>query len=212
MKKKQTQNGYSLLEIVVATSLFAFVMLMTLSIFQSVNEGQKSAIASQNIQENLRFALEVISKEIRQAVISNNDCPGGSGTGNRIYNKALIAVPGGGVIAYNTFYFKKIKNNQKICVYYYLDNKRLRIARQRQPVDEINFPTINDYITPAEIKITNFLFNIVDNTASTLPEDKIQPRVNLRIKAEMATSSPMHKQPILIQTTISARSYGDTDY
>jgi type II secretory pathway pseudopilin PulG len=213
MKKNQKQNGYSLVEIMVAVSLFAFEIIIVLSIFQMVNKSQKNAIASQNIQENLRYAFEVMSKELRQAVRSDNNCPIHNGSSNyRVYNRANVNINS---VNYDALYFKKLKKDEsgtphQVCVYYYIADNRLHIYR-----DYINdTPEIIEQgdITPNEIKINSFSTDITDNLISATPGSLFQPRVNFRISAEMATSSPENKQTTLVQTTVSARSYEDTVY
>jgi prepilin-type N-terminal cleavage/methylation domain-containing protein len=207
MNKIIDNSGYSLVEIMLAVALFAFVISIALDIFQSVNQSQRSAIAAQTIQENLRYTLEVMSKEMRQAVRSDDSCKtpltsfGITSTPiNRVYNTGSIA-------GNNVLFFKKIEKStgRDICVAYYIDSNRIKIIR----VDKNNINNIlaNDYITPANIKITNFTFAIYDNLLNVQPMNKIQPRVNLQIGAEMA--SGQLRQPILIQTTISSRIYGD---
>lgn len=208
MKNKLIKNnGYGLLETVVAVGLFAFVMLLTLSIFQSVNQSQKSSIASQTIQENLRYVLEIMSKEIRQGVRSDSSCL--AGATRRVYNRGTIGSNN------NVLFFKKIKkdesgNAHEICVAYYLDNGRIRIEREDRYTTDLY--SIDDYITPNDIIINSFNFDIFDNLITTLPESKFQPRVNLRIEAEIRSGQSMYKQPIFLQTSISSRTYGDNIY
>lgn len=198
-------HGYGLLDMIVAIGLFAFMMLMVLSIFQSINEAQKTAMSAQNIQENLRYALEVMSKEIRQAVRSDSSCS--SGGSNRIYNNGTVTLNSQ---QYTAFYFKKLnKDDQELCVYYIIDNNRIKIYRYNRTTNSVEE---DNYITPARIRITDFDFGIFDNFISSNPSSRIQPRINIRIGAEMLDGPARYKQPILIQTTVSSRSYGDASY
>lgn len=198
-------NGYGLIDTIVAIGLFAFMMLMVLSIFQSINEAQKTVMSAQNIQENLRYALEVMSKEIRQAIRSDGNCS--SGGGNRIYNNGLVTLDGQ---QHNAFYFKKLnKDSQELCIYYFIDNNRIKIYRRNETTNDVEE---DSYITPTKIRITDFNFSIFDNLISSALNSRIQPRINIRIGAEMLSGSARYKQPILVQTTISSRSYGDTVY
>ncbi|HOZ56504.1 MAG: hypothetical protein BWY51_00341 [Parcubacteria group bacterium ADurb.Bin316] len=204
-RKIFNNKGYGLLDITVALGLFSFMILMVLSIFQSINEAQKTAISAQGIQENLRYSLEVMSKEIRQAVRSDSNCSfGGS---NRIYNFSAVSFGGQ---PYNAFYFKKLnRSGQEVCVYYFIDHNRIRIHRRNETTNSVE---ADNYITSGKINITSFNFDIFDNLVSTAATSKIQPRINIRIGAEMAGGLNRYKQPILIQTSVSSRSYGDTVY
>lgn len=213
MSKIKNNNGYTFIEIIIAVALFAFVMTIALNIFQSVNRSQKSAMAAQTIQENLRYALEVMSKEIRQAARSDTSC--WASAQNRVYNQGTIGSNN------NVLFFKKIKedasgNNHEICVAYYLDNDRIKIRRNEMDSTHnvINSSAYNadGYITAGDIKIDSFNFSIFDNLIAALPENKFQPRVNLKIKAEMKNGQPAYAQIVFVQTTISSRNYGDQIY
>ncbi|MCG2695682.1 prepilin-type N-terminal cleavage/methylation domain-containing protein, partial [Candidatus Parcubacteria bacterium] len=64
--------GVTLLELTVAVAIFSFAVLSATQIFKMVLEGQRSAIAAQSTQESMRYALEVMSKEIRMAKVIQN--------------------------------------------------------------------------------------------------------------------------------------------
>jgi hypothetical protein len=61
-------------------------------------------------------------------------------------------------------------------------------------------------ITPDEILISNLYFNVVDYPYSESTSE-IQPRVTIKLEAEMKTTDIKSKQKINIQTTISSRFY-----
>jgi len=200
MKSKTVRcSGYSLLETIVAVGLFSFVLTMALNIFQSINQSQKSAVASQTIQENLRYVLEVMGKEIRQGVRSDDSCYGSAVY--RVYNNNS-----------NALVFKKIKTGKEYCVTYYLDSGRLKIRREEKDSSHNIVSTSDDFITPNDIEIASFNFDVFDNNITAFPEDKFQPRVILRIGAQMRNGQELFKQPILVQTAISSRMYGDEIY
>ena len=83
---KKNKSGVSLIELMVATAIFSVLILLAAQIFKMVVDGQRSAISAQNVQENMRYALEKMSKEIRMAQISNTDCLGAAT--NKIFNTA----------------------------------------------------------------------------------------------------------------------------
>ena len=66
MKRK----GFTLIEFLVAMSIFIIVIIVVLSLFAMAIRGQRRVIAMQNIQENARFLLDFMTKEIRMSVIS----------------------------------------------------------------------------------------------------------------------------------------------
>jgi len=61
------QRGFTLLEIVVAASVFSIAVGAMISLFMVGIRGQRNAIARQNLVENTRFALEHMTRQIRMA-------------------------------------------------------------------------------------------------------------------------------------------------
>ncbi|MEK7123536.1 MAG: prepilin-type N-terminal cleavage/methylation domain-containing protein [Patescibacteria group bacterium] len=61
----QTNKGFTLLELIVAIGVFSAVISASTGIFLSTLTAQRKAIALQNIQDNIRFAVESMAKEIR---------------------------------------------------------------------------------------------------------------------------------------------------
>jgi len=72
--KKQLFNnknkGVSLLEFIIAMAIFIIVITLVLGLFGSSLKGQRKNIAMQDVQENARYLLSFISKEIRMSEIS----------------------------------------------------------------------------------------------------------------------------------------------
>jgi len=186
----KNNQGVSLLELLVAVSIFTVVILSSTQIFKMVIEGQRNAIASQNIQESLRYALEAISKEIRNAEKSDHDC-------ETIFTPAATAT----YKVYNTkdsdaiLYFK---NQNGFCVAYYLENdngvSRLKIYRDGEVA----------FVTPREIEVNNLKFLVNDDEINAFHSQ--QPKVSITMDIE-AIGKAIHTQPIRIQTTISSRYY-----
>jgi len=182
----KNKSGVTLLEMVVAVAIFTVVMLSATKIFQMVIESQRGAIAAQNLQESMRYAFEVMAKEIRMAqkVTSGSDCTGQ-------YN-----IPSSNVIYHlssgQELRFKNIYNE---CVKYYLDGTRLKIGR-KPDVGSV----AEGYITPDEIEVSNLQFEVVDNVGT------VQSMVTIKMDIE-AAGKAIHKQTMKIQTTISSRYY-----
>lgn len=173
----KNNKGVTLLEMVVAVAIFSVAVLAAMGIFNMAIEGQRNVIAAQNLQESLRYSLEMMGKEIRMAQkVSGSDCPG-FGMGNKVYRTSA-----------SELYFKNIKGE---CVKYFLDNNRLKIKRADN----------EDFLTPDEIKINKLNFYVVDDGVASE-----QSRVTVLIEAE-AVGKEMHKQKMQIQTTISSRYY-----
>ncbi|MFA6307166.1 MAG: hypothetical protein WCV70_04330 [Patescibacteria group bacterium] len=181
IKKFKAESGLSLLELVVSIALFSFLILASTQIFKMVIEGQRSSISAQNVQENIRYAMEKMSKEIRMAQVSNADCYGAAI--NKVFNMA-----GGG----SELYFK---NKDDVCVRYYLENSRLKI--------DVNAGAQSGFITPTKIEVSNLKFFVVDNLIGASGK---QPYVTMKMDVK-AIGQAIHEQKMKIQMTVSARYY-----
>ena len=165
-------------------------MSLVLSIFQSSIRTQRNAIAAQSVQESVRFALEVMSKELRSSVISNvridnattvNDCE--VSATQKVFNEYVNGVTEG-------LYFK---NRFGECVYYYLNGDRLTIDR-----DGIALP-----ITPDDIMVSGLAFDIIDDDIGDYPS--VQPRVTMKMHVEMKNT--LDTQAMDLQLTMTSRQY-----
>lgn len=182
------QSGFTLLEIIVSIAIFTVLIILTTSIFQSINEGQRSTLAGQNTQESMRFALEVMSKEMRTSMKADTAC--GGATNNKVFNTNNDQ---------DQLFFLN-KNNE--CTIYYLDdvNHRLMINRD----DGIGAPDIYP-VTPDEVVVSDLKFYIKDDAVPDF--HSVQPRVTMKLKVQMDTISELHKNEIDLQTTVSSRHY-----
>ncbi len=196
MKKTHTnEKGYSLLEMIVAIAMFATIFLMVTSIYMSLLKSQRSVIATQTIQESMKFVLELISKEMRTAVKSNDSCAGvlgllsddGLGLENKVYNTDSSSFASG-----EALYFK---NSGGKCVAYYLNGDRLMINR-----DGVVLP-----VTPNELSLSNLDFSVVDDDVGAF--HSTQPTVTVKIDISYVGSKNLHNQATTLQTSITSRYY-----
>ena len=63
--KLKADAGYSLIELLVAIGVFATVVAIMSGMFMTSLRGQKKAVTVQNLADNIRYAMEIMSKEIR---------------------------------------------------------------------------------------------------------------------------------------------------
>jgi len=207
MNIKNNNQGFSLIEMLVSVAIFTVVITISLSIFQSVNKSQSNAIAVQSVQESMRYALEVMSKELRSArhVYSDfdgdgtgdtDDCLGGGAydnyvvrfgfnAGRKVYN---FMSSGGDLFLY-------FKDKNLSCVYYYINSADDRLYVDR---NGIALP-----ITPDELKISDLQVEIDDNAIGEFHDT--QAVVTVRMNAE--TLDPSNKYKMNLQTSISSRYY-----
>lgn len=179
-KRRALQAGFSLTEILVSVLLFALIITGALNVFRLVIESQRTALATQNVEENLKYFLEVTSKEIRMAKRSTGTC----------------GVPVGQIYANETVgnsQVLKFKNYHGECVIYDINNERFRVQRGLR----------TGYLTPASIRVTAADFLIKHN--GNLPE-KQQGMVAMGLTAE-ALGKELNRAEMKIQTTLTSRYY-----
>ncbi len=184
------KKGYSLIEIIVAIGLFSMIMIFTMGIFKSIMEGQRSAISSQNIQENLRYTFELMSREIRAAKGSHSGSECITTPYYKVYNtNSANDPPDSG----NILYFK---NKNGDCVTY---------ATTTDNQIEITRGLYTMIVTPDEVEIKKFDFFVADDKVDAFHNQ--QARVTFVIEAEIKRGKDIHKQNIKMQTTVSSRYY-----
>jgi len=65
-------KGFTLIEVIVAMAVFAVIITVVLSLFSMALRGHRKVIALQNVQENARFLMDFMVKEIRMSTINNS--------------------------------------------------------------------------------------------------------------------------------------------
>lgn len=71
-KKRACQNqAYSLIELIVALSIFVIVIVMTMAIFSSILKAQRKSYNLQLTQDTARYVIEMMAKEARMAKVNS---------------------------------------------------------------------------------------------------------------------------------------------
>ena len=72
---KQARNGagFTLVELIVSVAIFSLVITVASSLFSTVLRSQRKSINVQNIQDNGRYLMNFMAKEIRMSDIENPD-------------------------------------------------------------------------------------------------------------------------------------------
>jgi len=179
-KISRNKRGQSLIEMIVVIAIFSVTMLAATDIFKWVIQGQKNALAAQTVQENIRYAFETMSKEIRMAQESDTGCLG-SGI-YKVYNTSA---------SNSRLYFR---NQNGDCVTYYLSGNAIMVTRAGTSAA----------ITPDEITVSNLNFSVADDLISALHTN--QPRVTMTMDVG-AVGKVLHQQNMKLQFTISSRYY-----
>jgi prepilin-type N-terminal cleavage/methylation domain-containing protein len=185
-KKYLTKTGFTLIEVMVSVSLFAVIIISVAGIFKLSIDAQRNAISSQNVQESLKYFLEVTAKEIRMAQANNSVCAG---------------VPPDSIFSVTTTDLGDVlnfKNYYGQCVSYSLQNdngiSRFQITRSSGGT------SLSGFISPAKIKINSLHF-VLKNLASSS-----QPMITINLNANANTGNA-NESSMTLQTSITSRYY-----
>lgn len=172
--------AFSLIEVVVSVALFSVIILSATEIFKLVIDSQRNALATQNVQESLKYFLEVTGKEMRTAQKNSSICPGIP------VNNIFFVGPQGDTISFKNYYSE--------CVTYSLatdSNGTLRFQVTRN--------SAVDFISPAKIQIDDLHFVLNENLTN-------QALVTINLKAH-ALNQAQFKSEMTIQTSLVSRYY-----
>ncbi len=177
---KKNKRAYSLIEVIVSVAIFTFIIVSSTEIFRLVIRGQRQAVASQNVQESLKYFFEVTAKEIRMARRSTGSCNVPAGD---IFH--LESGSYGDILYFTNFY------NQ--CVKYELvssgDTIRWQISRDAN----------TGFISPQLIKIDQLAIDLKQ-------EPDVQPSLTMTMRAYLL-SEQAGASELSIQTTVASRYY-----
>ncbi|MBU4284973.1 prepilin-type N-terminal cleavage/methylation domain-containing protein [Patescibacteria group bacterium] len=67
------RQGFTLIELLVSMSIFIIVIMVVLGLFSAAIKAQRKAFAMQDAQENARFLMEFMAKEVRMSVITSSN-------------------------------------------------------------------------------------------------------------------------------------------
>lgn len=185
-KNTLLKEAFSLIEVIISVTLFAIIILSTTQIFKLVIDGQRGAIAAQNVEESLKYFSEVTGKEMRMAQKnSDNACLGLGVPVNKIFKVTPVSTNSDRL---------SFKNRYGECITY-----SLGLDSDGQQRFKIQRGTNFGWITPAKIKIDNLRF-VVNDTSTT------QPTVTINLRAH-ATDQEKFLSDMTIQTSIASRYY-----
>ena len=174
-------SGVTLLELMVSVSLFALTIVVATGIFQTVVNSQRVAVASEDLQENIRYDFERMGKEIRTAQKDpDHSC---SPSGNVYWN-------GNGDIL-------EFMNYHGQCVRYYLNDGQIFVAYPGSDDENLRngLP-----LTSREIMISNLNFRVIDSSAQAQALVILRMHFSVSVKGEPA-------EQIDMETALSSRSY-----
>lgn len=172
-------RGFTLIELMVAISIFATVMGVASSMLMTSLRGQRKSITAQNVADNVRFATEMMSKEIRM------------GKGFTADNNASAC----GATFCRLQFTSTMPNRYNKPVVFYLEGGQIMFDDDTG--DAISPGTIT---SPQNISINSLEFVVSGNLGNS------QPRITIVMRAESIGTTADVRTSLDIQTTISPRS------
>lgn len=181
-----TNKAYTLIEVLVAISIFFIVIAAPTGFFVGSLKGQQKALASQMLLDNVSYNLEYISRAIRMA---KKDL-----AGDCIEEDSNYENPGHNI--------SKIRflNYHGYCQEFLLNNDRLGVKIS----PDANEENLGEFLplTPADLEIESVKFQL----SGQEQEDDFQPRATIFLKIRGKGLKPELQPEIKIQTTISQRN------
>lgn len=74
-KINNSEHGFTIVEVLVTSLIFSIIAMSVSAIFVQLVGLQRRALATQKIQDNALFVLEMMSRDIRVSKIANQDSP-----------------------------------------------------------------------------------------------------------------------------------------
>ena len=197
MKKIANQKGFTLFEIVVALSVFAMATIFVSDIFVKINASQRKVAAIQKVQSDARFAMEAISREVKQGRIDYSYYPNGT-VASPVTELAILDALERRII------FKKETEagscpapSTAPCLLVSIDRGEtwVNLLAQDLKLAEVNF-----YVSPSTDP-----FSFDPATGAFGPN--FQPRVTIVLAVETGAADTASEKKIYLETTISSRMY-----
>ena len=193
----KNQRGFTLVEILVATSIFVTATVLVTDIFVRTNKVQRKTQGIQTTATDARFAFETIVREARLGEIDYS-----------YYSSGTVSVDTGEtVLALTTATQDKVRFGLRNDVCPVGSTKCLAVCL-------VDTCTSSNWtaITPQGVNVTKLKFYIYPDkdpfvvTGSTF-NNNFQPRVTISMTTENITTDAVSKATFTMQTTVSSRVY-----
>ncbi len=197
LRHKYRQAGFTTIELLVVVALMMVVVSAASSIFLLISRTQKRIIAAQQVQSNVRFALETIARDIHVGTIDYG----------YYADNSYVLVDNGGIVQALTVLALRDSVNQPILYRLNTVNQTLEASR--------GFSGNWQPLLSGNVQVTNARFYIVpsaDPFAPCLGSDcsgvpNEQPRVTFSLSAQNIPEPGYPISSLWIQTTVLTRSY-----
>jgi type II secretory pathway pseudopilin PulG len=181
--KKSRTGGFSLIELIVASTVFVTVMVLSGSAVYTVFNSNQKSKNMRSVMDNLNLSLESMTRTIRfgdNYHCSNTgtpsqplDCPNNTNGAN----------------------FLEVRDMDGVQVRFDLDTSTNRIRRTKA--------SVVNYVTSPDVFITAITFRVY-GSANFTSGNRVQPRVNIVISGYVGLKTDT-RSTFTIETTVSQR-------
>jgi len=173
-------KGFTLIEILVTTTIFVSIFGIISGLFFSALKVQRKAMALQGLIKESSYVMEYMSRQLRMVKKDDMNCTDPSEPKNYFINPDKNSV--------------SFKNYNDECWKFYLDEDegRLKIDRAGKI----------DFLTSADLNVLSFKINLLGDVNG----DEAQPRITFVLKIQGNGQKTEEKPTIQIQTTVSQRN------
>ncbi len=184
--KSVLHSGFTLVEILVAISVFAIASVVIAGIFLNITGLQQNTASTQRLQNDARYILEKIAREVRSREI---DYPLSNPQTYVYFRKDELG-------GYLYVCFDSANNNLK----YYVSPTG----------DSTNCIVSGEPINASDVKVNNVQFYVqptAEDQWGEMPATNIQPRVTILLELENRNINERYKEVLTVQTTVSSKLY-----
>ncbi|MBI3671357.1 prepilin-type N-terminal cleavage/methylation domain-containing protein [Candidatus Azambacteria bacterium] len=183
--KLQADEGYSLVELLMAIGIFAIVIGINTNIFINTIKAQRKAVEIQNVTDSTRYVMEIMTREIRTMDLTL--------TQSATCSLAFCMKANGDNGAEFSFVSGSENRSGMVLKFSFLNNAVYFND------DAVNTPGGDMTITPSNIKVTAVNFKVSNLSVYS------QPRITVTLKAESANPVFGQFESIVLHSTISPR-------
>ena len=179
--KNVTEDGFTLMELLIYTALFVIISVVTISLFIQIVSVTETYRRNRESLDNARRAMDVITQEIKHA--------------KSVYTPTSVLGSHPGQLSLETTRDADAETIKETTTYvdFYLDADHLYLKREGQ-----NSPQI---ITSEKVKVSNLVFTLLNNSGTGNP--------TIRTQITVVYADPIHgsTNSVSLVSTTSLRSY-----
>lgn len=210
MIKNNKNKGFTLIEILIALTIFSFMVLAISGIYIAFTKSQARTKTSQQLLNDSQYVLEIMAREIRSSEILDYNPSGVGGRctellGSHYADCILLLRPNGSVVAFAAE--DGSVSGYRELIYVVLDCN-LDYSSCTWDTDYASTVLISPNLNDIELSPGGLSFNI---SPSTNPYDDIdsnqQPIVTIKLNTEYASTKRIEQIDYHLQTSVSSRIY-----